>query len=72
MPRPPSGSPIGEALTWAARIIAIGLTMFVPGVAGGWLDERLGTRVLGPAGFVLGFAAALAALTSLGRRRSPP
>jgi hypothetical protein len=72
MARPPSGSPIGEALAWASRIIAIGLMMFIPGVAGGWLDARLGTRVVGPAGFVLGFAAALAWLASLGRRREAP
>lgn len=72
MSRPPSGAPIGEALSWAARIIAIGLTMFMPGVAGGWLDERLGTRVIGPAGFVLGFFSALAWLASLGRTRRLP
>ena len=57
---------------WASRIMAIGLTMFLPGVAGGWLDERLGTRVIGPVGFVLGFSAALAWLVSLGRRRRAP
>jgi len=69
MPRSQSGSPVGEALAWASRIIAIGLMMFLPGVAGGWLDARLGTRVIGPAGLVLGFAAGLATLVSLGRRR---
>lgn len=69
MSRRPSGSPVGEALAWASRIIAIGLAMFLPGVAGGWLDERLGTRWIGPAGFVVGFVAALAWLASLGRRR---
>jgi hypothetical protein len=69
MPRSPSGSPIGEALAWASRIIAIGLAMFLPGVAGGWLDQRLGTGWLGPAGFVVGFAAALTWLARLGSRR---
>ena len=54
---------------WASRIMAIGLAMFLPGVAGGWLDERLGTHVIGPAGFVVGFVAAIAWLASLGRRR---
>lgn len=72
MPRTPSESPIGEAMAWASRIMAIGLTMFVPGVVGGWLDDRLGTRVVGPAGFVLGFTVALAWLTSLGRSRRAP
>lgn len=69
MDRPPSGSPIGEALAWASRIMAIGLAMFLPGVAGGWLDARLGTRWLGPIGFVTGFAVALAWLARLGGRR---
>lgn len=70
MPRQPSGSPVGEALAWASRIIAIGVAMFLPGVAGGWLDARLGTRWIGPLGFVVGFAAALSWLASLGRGRS--
>lgn len=68
MERTPSESPVGEAMAWASRIMAIGLTMFLPGVAGGWLDERLGTRLIGPAGFVLGFTVALTWLVNLGRR----
>jgi hypothetical protein len=72
MPRTPSETPIGEAMGWASRIMAIGLAMFLPGVAGGWLDGRLGTTWIGPTGFVLGFSAALAALVSLGRRSRTP
>jgi hypothetical protein len=52
--------------------MAIGLAMFLPGVAGGWLDERLGLRVLGPAGFVLGFAAGITWLAQLGQSRRRP
>jgi len=64
---------VGEALVWSSRITAIGIAMFLPGVAGGWLDERLGLRWLGPAGFVVGFAAALFWLTRVaaGRPRRP-
>jgi hypothetical protein len=58
-------SPIGEAMTWVSRIMAIGLTMFLPGVAGGWLDSRLGTAFLGPLGLALGFSAAILALSRL-------
>ena len=58
-------SPIGAALGWVSRITAIGLAMFLPGVAGGWLDARLGTRFLAPAGLVLGFVAGLAWLVQL-------
>jgi hypothetical protein len=39
--------------------------MFLPGVAGGWLDARLGTRFLAPVGLVLGFVAGLAWLLQL-------
>jgi hypothetical protein len=52
--------------------MAIGLTMFLPGLAGNWLDARLGTRILGPLGFVVGFGTALAWLVSLGRTRRAP
>jgi hypothetical protein len=64
-------SPIGEALGWSARIIAIGLTMFLPGVAGNWLDKRLGTPWLGPLGLVVGFIVAITILARLrgGSRR---
>ena len=68
MARGARGSPVGEALTWAARIMAIGLVMFLPGVFGTWLDGRLGTGFLGPLGFVLGVSAAIVQLVAIGRR----
>lgn len=58
-------SAIGEAMGWVARITAIGLTMFLPGVAGTWLDDRLGTAFLGPAGLIFGFVVAVATLARL-------
>lgn len=64
-----TGSPVGEALTWAARIIAIGLAMFLPAVAGAWLDARLDTRFLAAAGLVLGFSTGLAWLVQIGGRK---
>jgi hypothetical protein len=67
--RPETSSPMGEALVWASRIMAIGLAMFLPGVIGGWIDSRFGLRFFGPAGFVLGLAAALAWLVQIGNRR---
>jgi hypothetical protein len=42
--------------------------MFLPGVIGGWLDDRFGLRLLGPAGFLLGFAAAIYWLTQIGNK----
>jgi len=56
---------------WASRIIAIGLAMFLPAVAGNWLDGRLGTRFLGMAGLVLGFVLGLTWLVQLGRSKKP-
>jgi hypothetical protein len=51
--------------------MAVGLVMFLPAVAGGWLDARLATAFLGPLGLVLGFVAGLAWLVRMatgGRR----
>jgi len=71
-----SPSPTGEAFAWAARLIAVGLVMFLPAVGGRWLDARAGTAWLGPAGLVLGFVAGLAWLVRIardgGRRRGDP
>jgi len=72
MPREKPGSTFGDALSWASQIIAVGVAMFVPAVAGGWLDSRLGTAVLGPVGLVLGFAAGLAWLVRLTSGRGRP
>jgi len=69
MPRGPHPSPIGEAMAWVSRIMAIGLTMFLPGVAGSWIDARLGTRFVGPLGFAVGLGTALVWLVQLGNRR---
>jgi hypothetical protein len=61
-------SPVGEAMVWVSRITAIGLTMFLPGVAGGWLDAKLGTRFIGPIGFVAGLGLAIYSLSQLAVR----
>jgi hypothetical protein len=34
------------AYSWASRIISISLEMVVPGLAGVWLDRKLGTRIV--------------------------
>ena len=63
------GSPVGEAMAWASRIIAIGIAMFLPAVAGNWLDSQLGTGFLGMAGLVLGFVLGLTWLVQLSGRK---
>ncbi|RLS77172.1 MAG: hypothetical protein DWI03_07015 [Planctomycetota bacterium] len=58
-------SPIGEAMVWVSRIMAIGMTMFLPGLAGNWLDARLGTSFLGLLGIAAGLGVAFLWLTQL-------
>ena len=76
MAQDPGSSPTGEAFTWAARLIAVGLVMFLPAVGGRRLDALAGTAWMGPAGLVLGFVAGLAWLVRIardgGRRRGDP
>ena len=50
------------AMQWVARITAVSLVMFFPGIAGQWLDRKLGTSFLTVMGFGLGFAIGFAAL----------
>ena len=68
MPPRSTSSPVGEALAWASRIIAVGLAMFLPAVAGTWADARCGTRFLAPAGLVVGFVAGLGWLVRMTAR----
>lgn len=39
-------SAIARAAEWASRIMTISLEMVLPGLAGYWLDTKLGTRVV--------------------------
>jgi Putative F0F1-ATPase subunit Ca2+/Mg2+ transporter len=39
-------SPLAKAYGWAARIMIVSLEMVLPGLAGYWLDQKLGTVVL--------------------------
>ncbi len=55
MPTSNDKSPLAAAAQWVGRIVAVGLEMVLPGVAGKWLDERWGTSpLLTLGGFVLG------------------
>lgn len=60
---------MGEALGWSSRIIAAGVVMFLPAVAGGFLDTRLGTGFLGPVGLAIGFVVGLAWLVRMASGR---
>ena len=58
-------SPLGLALQWVGRIVAIGLLMVLPIVGGNALDRLWGTEFLGIVGMVLGFAAGLGSLLAM-------
>jgi hypothetical protein len=60
-------------MEWVSRIFVVGLEMVLPGLGGGWLDDRWGTKpLLTLVGFGLGIAGGLAHLllmTSADSRR---
>lgn len=61
-------SPIAKAYQWSTRIMVVSLEMVLPGLAGHWLDERLGTVVLLMlVGFAMGGTAAVVHLLHMVR-----
>ena len=54
---PNSLNPMAEAFQWVARIMTVSLEMVLPGLAGRWLDGRLGTSFLVFLGFAFGLTA---------------
>jgi F0F1-type ATP synthase assembly protein I len=46
-------SPSAKAYQWSSRIMVVSMEMVLPGLAGYWLDQKLGTVVLF---MLLGFA----------------
>lgn len=39
-------SPMAQAIAWSSRITTVSLEMVLPGVAGYWIDQKLGTVML--------------------------
>jgi hypothetical protein len=50
----PDFSWIAEATNWVSKITTVALEMVLPGLAGLWLDNQLGTRFLALLGFACG------------------
>lgn len=67
MAESPPQHPMGAAMQWVARIMAAGLMMVLPGLAGQWLDGRLGTGFLALIGFGIGITLALFYLVALSK-----
>ena len=68
-------SPSAKAYQWSTRIMVVAMEMVLPGLAGYWLDQRLGTVVLLMlVGFAVGGTAAVVHLIQMVRsenRNSP-
>jgi hypothetical protein len=61
-------SPAAKAYQWASRIMIVSLEMVLPGIAGYWIDKKLGTLVLFMLmGFALGCTAAVIHLVRMTR-----
>jgi hypothetical protein len=66
---PDDRSPAAIAYSWASRIIVVAMEMVLPGLAGHWLDTKLGTVVLFLLiGLGLGCTAAVFHLIDMTRR----
>jgi F0F1-type ATP synthase assembly protein I len=56
-PRKPH--PIALAMEWVAKITTVSLEMFLPAVAGGYVDRRFGTNYWALIGVVVGMTVGL-------------
>lgn len=64
-------SAMALALEWAATVMTISAEMVLPGLAGYWVDQQLGTRVLFLLlGFAAGFVLAGLALARIAKKRT--
>ncbi|QDV26878.1 hypothetical protein [Aureliella helgolandensis] len=60
-----------QSTQWLSRTIAVVILMLAPGLAGRYLDERLQTTWLTPAGFGIGIALATIFLLTLASKLIP-
>ena len=68
---PESRPPMAIAMGWVSRITTISLSMVLPGVAGIWVDNQLGTMpVFVILGVILGFALGMYQLLQLANENS--
>jgi len=58
------------AMQWVARVFAAAMMMTLPGLAGQWLDKRLGTHFIVLIGFALGLVGSMAYLIAVTRASS--
>lgn len=72
MPKPSlDRSPMAVALEWSSTIISISVAMVVPGLAGYWLDGKLGTGfVFLLLGMVVGVVVGIWQLVRLAQKKT--
>ncbi len=56
---------MAAAMQWVSRIMAAGMMMVLPGLAGQWLDGRLGTGFIVLIGFAVGLTWSIAYLIAI-------
>ncbi len=65
MAKSPPQHPMAAAMQWVSRIMVAGLIMVLPGLAGQWLDGRLGTSFIVLVGFAAGIWFSIAYLLAI-------
>jgi hypothetical protein len=60
-------SPIAAAMQWVARIMGAAAFMVLPGLAGQWVDQKLGTDWIVLLGFAIGISVSLYYLLAITR-----
>lgn len=52
-------------MEWVSRIVAVSLVMVLPGIAGFYLDQKLGTEWIGLLGFGFGMVLGMSGLFAM-------
>ena len=61
---------MAAAMQWVARIMGAAVAMVLPGLAGEWVDRKLGTKWIVLVGFVFGISLSLYYLLAITRPRT--
>lgn len=64
-------SPYAAASVAIARVFAATAAMALPGIAGSWVDQKLGTSWIGVVGFIVGPPLGLGYLIAVYRQPKP-
>ncbi len=62
-------SPMAAAMEWVARIMGAAVVMILPGLAGQWVDSKLGTGWIVLVGFAFGISLSIYYLLAITRPR---